>query len=33
VGRLKSIIHKYDTNAFVVINEGVVVDGNYLKRL
>ena len=33
VGRLKSIIHKYDANAFVVINEGVVVDGNYLKRL
>lgn len=33
VGRLKSIIHKYDDNAFVVINEGVRVDGNYIKRL
>ena len=33
VGRLKSINHKYDANAFVVITEGVVVDGNYLKRL
>ena len=33
VGRLKAIIHKYDANAFVVINEGVVVDGNYIKRL
>lgn len=33
VGRLKAIIRKYDANAFVVINEGVVVDGNYIKRL
>lgn len=33
VARLKAIIHKYDTNAFVVINEGVSVDGNYIKRL
>ena len=33
VSRLKAIIHKYDANAFVVINEGVVVEGNYLKRL
>lgn len=33
VNHLKIIVHKYDPNAFVVINEGVVVDGNYLKKL
>lgn len=33
VNRLKAIIHKYDPNAFVVVNEGVSVDGNYLKKL
>ena len=33
VNRLKAIIHKYDTNAFIVVNEGVSVDGNYLKKL
>lgn len=33
VNRLKSIIHKYDPNAFIVVNEGVSVDGNYLKKL
>ena len=33
VARLKVIIHKHDPNAFVVINEGVSVDGNYIKRL
>lgn len=33
VNRLKSIIHKYDPNAFIVVNEGVSVDGNFLKKL
>lgn len=33
VGRLKAIIHKYDPNAFIVVNEGVSVIGNYLKKL
>lgn len=33
VTRLKTIIHKYDPHAFIVVNEGVSVDGNYLKKL
>lgn len=33
VNRLKTIIHKYDPNAFIVVNEGVSVDGNYQKKL
>lgn len=33
VNRLKSMIHKHDPNAFIVVNEGVSVDGNYLKKL
>lgn len=33
VNRLRSIIHKHDPNAFIVVNEGVTVDGNYLKKL
>jgi len=33
VSRLKSIIRKYDPNAFMVVNEGVSVDGNFLKKL
>jgi uncharacterized membrane-anchored protein YitT (DUF2179 family) len=33
VSRLKTIIRKHDPNAFIVINEGVSVDGNYLKKL
>lgn len=33
VNRLKSIVHKYDPNAFIVVNEGVNVDGNFLKKL
>ena len=33
VGRLKAIVHKYDHAAFLVVNEGVKVDGNYLKKL
>ncbi len=33
VSRLRAIIKKHDPNAFMVINEGVYVDGNYLKKL
>ena len=33
VGRLKAIVHKYDSSAFLVVTEGVKVDGNYLKKL
>lgn len=33
VNRLRTIIKKHDPNAFIVINEGVYVDGNYLKKL
>jgi uncharacterized membrane-anchored protein YitT (DUF2179 family) len=33
VNQLKTIIHKYDPHAFIVVNEGVSVDGNFLKKL
>ena len=33
VGRLKAIVHKYDPHAFIVINEGVHVDGHFIKKL
>ena len=33
VGRLRNIVHKYDPNAFIVMNEGVQVIGHYLKKL
>lgn len=33
VHQLKNIIHKYDPQAFIVVNEGVRVEGNYLKKL
>ena len=33
VSRLKAVVHKYDPNAFIVLNEGVTVDGNFLKKL
>ena len=33
VSRLKAVVHKYDPSAFIVINEGVTVDGNFLKKL
>lgn len=33
VSRLKSLVRKYDPNAFIVINEGVSVQGNFLKKL
>lgn len=33
VSQLKAVVHKYDPNAFIVIAEGVSVDGNFLKKL
>ena len=33
VNSLKNILHKYDPNAFIVVNEGVHVVGHYLKKL
>lgn len=33
VGRLKAVVRKFDPNAFIVITEGVSVDGNFLKKL
>ena len=33
VHRLRAIIHKYDPHAFMVVNEGVSVVGNFLKKL
>lgn len=33
VNRLRSIVHRHDPNAFVVVNEGVSVDGNFLKKI
>lgn len=33
VGRLRNIVHKYDPDAFIVMNEGVSVIGHYLKKL
>lgn len=33
VNQMKKIVHKYDKNAFFIIDEGVVVEGNYTKKL
>lgn len=33
VGQLKEIVRRYDKKAFIVVNEGVRVEGNYLKKL
>jgi uncharacterized membrane-anchored protein YitT (DUF2179 family) len=33
VNHLKRLVHKYDPNAFIVVKEGVWVDGNYTKKL
>ncbi len=33
VNRLKALIHRYDPNAFIVVNEGVSISGNFLKKL
>ncbi|MBQ4501697.1 MAG: YitT family protein [Spirochaetales bacterium] len=32
VHQLRNIVRKYDKNAFIVFNEGVWVEGNYLKK-
>ena len=31
--QLKSIVHQIDPNAFVLIDEGVSIDGYFLKKL
>lgn len=33
VNHLKMVVHKYDPHAFIVVKEGVSVDGNFLKKL
>ncbi len=33
VSRLKTMVRKHDPNAFIVVNEGVSVHGNFLKKL
>ena len=33
VSSLKTVVHKDDPHAFIVVNEGVSVDGNFLKKL
>lgn len=33
VSRLRNVVHKYDPHAFIVVTEGVSVDGNFLKKL
>jgi uncharacterized membrane-anchored protein YitT (DUF2179 family) len=33
VHRLRNLVHKFDPQAFIVMNEGVYVDGHYLKKL
>ncbi len=33
VNQLKQMIRKYDPDAFIVVNEGVSVDGNFIKKL
>lgn len=33
VNRLKALVRKHDPNAFIVINEGVSIQGNFLKKL
>ena len=33
INQLKRIVHKFDKDAFIVANEGVHVEGNYLRKL
>ena len=33
INRLRSIVHQYDPQAFIVANEGVQIDGNFIKKL
>jgi uncharacterized membrane-anchored protein YitT (DUF2179 family) len=32
VHQLRQIVRAYDKHAFIIINEGVSVEGNYLKK-
>jgi len=32
ISQLRQIVRKYDKNAFIIVNEGVWVEGNYLKK-
>ena len=33
MSQLKEIVHKVDPNAFVIFTEGIIVDGNFEKRI
>ena len=33
INRLRTIVHQYDPHAFIVANEGVQIDGNFVKKL
>ncbi len=33
ISQLKRMVHKYDPEAFIVVKEGVWVEGNYLRKL
>ena len=33
MAQLKEIVHKVDPNAFVIFNEGCIVDGNFERRI
>lgn len=33
IPKLKAIVHKYDRDAFIVVTEGIHVEGNYIKKL
>lgn len=33
ISQLKRLVHKYDPDAFIVVKEGVWVEGNYLRKL
>lgn len=33
VNKLKRIVKKHDENAFIVVNEGIYIDGNYTKKI
>ena len=33
ISQLKRMVHKYDKDAFIVVKEGVYVEGNYLRKL
>jgi uncharacterized membrane-anchored protein YitT (DUF2179 family) len=33
VTQLRQLVRQYDPDAFIVVNEGVSVDGNFIKKL